>query len=290
MRTKTNITLKESFLNQHPKYPIIIKRWEESTKTEFNFQNITSYNLKVFRDHLLRCMSRNGAKTYIAKICSVLNLHTDTVKLPYNWKSYLCVKPDSSQQTYLNKREIKAIFEYKAKNLTERVVQLQFILGCLTGARRSDYINFTKNNIHKNNLIYCAKKTGTSVTVPVTKATRNILKELDEINHNIKNMSSVHFNNTLKRICKAVGIKKVLTLHWHGVTETLHKYEFVSSHTARRSFATNLYIDGVDIYDISKMCGHSNISITERYICSNVVFRNKIKKHFDCYDEMLCVN
>ncbi len=288
MRIKTNVTLKESFLHQHPKYPIIIKRWEESTKTEFAFQNITSYNLKVFRNHLLKHMSRNGAKTYIAKFCSVLNLHTDTIKLPYNWKSCLNIKPDSSQQTYLNKREIKAIFEYTPRNITERVVQLQFTLGCLTGARKSDYINFTKNNIHKNHLIYCAKKTGTSVTVPVTKATRAILKELDEISQKHKNISSVHFNSTLKKICKAVGIKKMMTLHWHGVTETLHKYEFISSHTARRSFATNLYIDGVDIYDISKMCGHSSIAITERYVCSNVMFKSKIKKHFDNYDEMLC--
>lgn len=151
--------------------------------------------------------------------------------MPYNWKSCLNIKPDSSQQTYLNKREIKAIFEYTPRNITERVVQLQFTLGCLTGARKSDYINFTKNNIHKNHLIYCAKKTGTSVTVPVTKATRAILKELDEISQNI---------------------------------------------------------DGVDIYDISKMCGHSSIAITERYVCSNVMFKSKIKKHFDNYDEMLC--
>ena len=45
------------------------------------------------------------------------------------------------------------------------------------------------------------------------------------------------------------------------------KWEFVSSHTARRSFATNLYLRGADLYSISQMMGHASVEMTQNYLC-----------------------
>ena len=284
---KTQITLKESFLRQHPNYPIIIRRWEESTNTKFTFSNITTYNLKLFKNHLCSIMSRNGAKTYISKLSSVLNLHADTHKLPYNWKQQLSIKSDASQQIYLTKQEIAKIHKYKPKTHAENIVKLQFVLGCLTGARRSDYINFTKSNIINNSIVYCSKKTGINTSVPATKTTISIINELDKYSDKEKKFSQVYYNKTLHNICKNIKLSKPLTLHRNGKTNTLPKYKYITSHTARRSFATNMYIDNVDIYTISKMCGHSSVAITQRYICINGVITHKIKKVFDEYDYML---
>ena len=283
----TKITLKESFLKRYPKYNIVLKRWEEATNTQCTFDNITAYNLKLFCDYLISMMSRNGAKTYLSMFSSVLSLHADTTHLPYNWKHILSIKSESSQHTYLSKKEIKKIYNYIPKSTTERIIQIQFILGCLTGARKSDYIKFTKSNIQRHSIIYCSQKTGTSVTVPATKTAVSIINELDSYTEAEKDISDVHFNDTLRNICKSVGIDNTMTLHHHGVTYTQPKYFFISSHTARRSFVTNLYIDDVNLYDISKMCGHSNISITQRYICVGIIIKNKIKKSFSEYDDIL---
>ena len=48
------------------------------------------------------------------------------------------------------------------------------------------------------------------------------------------------------------------------------KWEQVSTHTARRSFATNLYLSGCDLYTIGRMMGHSSADMTRRYICSGI--------------------
>ena len=42
----------------------------------------------------------------------------------------------------------------------------------------------------------------------------------------------------------------------------------ISSHIARHSFADYARIKGIGIYDISKLLGHSSISVTERYLAS----------------------
>jgi len=42
--------------------------------------------------------------------------------------------------------------------------------------------------------------------------------------------------------------------------------ERLGTHSLRRAFATHLYRDGYDIYDLSKLLGHSSIVTTQRYI------------------------
>jgi site-specific recombinase XerD len=67
--------------------------------------------------------------------------------------------------------------------------------------------------------------------------------------------------------------KKVATKTHKGLvqievlSEGKRKWEFVSSHTARRSFATNLYLRGADLYSISQMMGHASVEMTQNYLC-----------------------
>ena len=62
---------------------------------------------------------------------------------------------------------------------------------------------------------------------------------------------------------------------------TAEKWELVSSHTARRSFATNLYISGVALEDIAMMMGHGkNIETTKRYICAERALNPNVMSYF----------
>ena len=62
---------------------------------------------------------------------------------------------------------------------------------------------------------------------------------------------------------------------------TKEKWELVSSHTARRSFATNLYLSGVALEDIALMMGHGkNIETTKRYICGERQITTRVMAYF----------
>ena len=72
-------------------------------------------------------------------------------------------------------------------------------------------------------------------------------------------------------MCKACGIDTAAKVFLAGRDRRGHKYEFVSTHTGRRSFATNLALKGVAIEQIAMMMGHMsgnvpNIAMTQRYI------------------------
>ena len=70
------------------------------------------------------------------------------------------------------------------------------------------------------------------------------------------------------------------------------KYRFVSSHTGRRSFATNLSKKGVPLEQIAVMMGHTsngmpNIQMTQRYIVGKTEIDSNTLRLFGVYEEDL---
>lgn len=80
-------------------------------------------------------------------------------------------------------------------------------------------------------------------------------------------VSDPTFNNNIRNICRKAGITEAVKVFKAGKEVEGEKWEFVSSHTARRSFATNLYLRGADLYSISQMMGHASVEMTQNYLC-----------------------
>jgi hypothetical protein len=60
---------------------------------------------------------------------------------------------------------------------------------------------------------------------------------------------------------------KIITNTKGHDTDTKPKYEFISSHTARRSAATNMYLTGrMKTYEIMSLTGHTTEKSFFRYI------------------------
>lgn len=80
------------------------------------------------------------------------------------------------------------------------------------------------------------------------------------------------FNRNVRECCRLAGIVKPTKLRKNkggkNIYITKPKFEWVHQYTARYSFATNLSLAGVNIQDISRLMGHSNIKQTEGYIKS----------------------
>ncbi len=83
-------------------------------------------------------------------------------------------------------------------------------------------------------------------------------------------MSDKAYNATIRRICAKCGINQHIKVFKAGEEREGEKWEYVGSHTSRRSFATNLYLRGVDIYTICKLLGHSDVKVTQGYIQSGI--------------------
>jgi integrase len=185
-------------------------------------------------------------------------------------KEIPCTKPEDvlkgkktpSQHVFLTEDEIDRIEAYKPRTEREASVQHQFLIECYMGARTSDVGNINEDNIRNDRIVYVSKKTHVETSVPIHK---NLMKHLLAPR---KKVSVAYYDKTIKEICRICGITEPTKLFYHGKEQTLPKCEYVSSHTARRSFATNLRLRGVSISEICALMNHNkNEQMTARYIC-----------------------
>ncbi len=93
------------------------------------------------------------------------------------------------------------------------------------------------------------------------------------INNNglrLPKISDQKHNDALKEIFKVSKvnspIKTTITKGGKRIEDIKPKYELVTSHTARRSGATNMYRNGIDLLYISRLLGHSKIEQTVKYL------------------------
>lgn len=263
-------TLQEAFLAKYPQNGKVAEKWIIATGTPFTWESLTKPNMAEFVTWLCDDMARSSARQYCAKLKAVIEIYADMVNLPKEWRKTLTVKDDESQHIYLNEEEIKRIIAYTPTSMTEAIVQQQFVLGCLTGARHSDYCHFTEANINDiGNLVYVSKKTHIKAELPLASVARETLFGKGHIYAEAykKEVSDPTFNETIRSICKKCHIDQTVHLYRGGKFWTGSKFEAVSSHTSRRSFCSNLYLRCRDVLLVSKLAGHSDASMTERYIC-----------------------
>ena len=266
-------TLSEALLAKYPKNGKIAEKWTIATGTTFAWESLTKANMSRFADWLCNDMAQSSARQYTAKLKAVIEQYTDEVDLPREWRKSLAVRDDESQQTYLTESEIRRIIEYRPDTLTEAIVQQQFILGCLTGARHSDYSRFTTANVTPTgHLVYVSQKTHIKAELPLSPVARRILFATGTTFAQAyrQEVSDMTFNATIRTICSLCDIDQEIQLYRNGAFWTGKKYEAVSSHTSRRSFCTNLYLRCRDLLLVSRLAGHSSTTMTERYICAGM--------------------
>lgn len=277
------ITLLEAFRKKYPGYADkVAERFQLATGCEFSWNNMTKPNLADYVAFLRQKLAGSTVRTSCAQLKSVLGLYEEEYPLPKNWRDALYQKKDSSQQVYLTEDEVSLIVNnFTPTTENEYIVYSRFLLGCLTGARHSDFIKFSKGNIREDGMLcYVSVKTHIEANVPVAPIVPELIEMASQYKE--KEIADTTFNRILRKICADVDIDSELTLYRRGTFTTSPKCDFISSHTARRTFATNLYLRGADLYSISKMMGHSSVDMTSGYICCGL--RNlspEIKGYFE---------
>lgn len=140
-----------------------------------------------------------------------------------------------------------------------------FIIGAYTGLRYSDVEALKPENIHGGMITISTKKTSTRTVIPMHPIVSEILERYD-----FEPLPEQKLNKYMKIISKMAGINEKIVIvkkKVGGETKVIReKWELVSSHTARRSFATNAYKAGVPTLAIMKITGHRKESTFMKYI------------------------
>ncbi len=144
------------------------------------------------------------------------------------------------------------------------------LLGCQLGQRGSDLLSINESNFSEYNGMKVIEikqgKTGKLVTIPLLPEASEVLK--DGLPHKI---SLTRFNDYIKDVCKLAGLKEVITgkikvnSRSPMETKTLEKYNFITTHVCRRSFATNFYGD-IPTAILINITGHGSEKVFLKYI------------------------
>ncbi|MCZ8297017.1 MAG: tyrosine-type recombinase/integrase [Flavobacterium sp.] len=243
---------------------------------------LSNANLSFHRDFInyLRTEQHLGENTIGGIISNIksflkdaeiagLNVHKD-----YKSSDFYCpsFKP---KDIYLNEDEIELIrkqsFDFDGYL---DVARDWLIVGVWTGLRISDLLRLTKKDIKKGFIDNTNFKTDIPVTIPIHPHVKVILDKRD--GHFPRPISEVKFNDYIKRVAKICGLTEMLQgaklvqlldnkgnplkddegkLIYRKKEGVYPKYELVTSHICRRSFATNLY-GKIDTLTIMKITGH----------------------------------
>jgi len=175
----------------------------------------------------------------------------------------------------LSEAEITKMLALKLTGIVELVRDV-FVLQANIGVRYSDLKRICEDGANQYLKEYCSReiisirtqKSGKEISIPIRKQARRILNKYDYKKIQIPCNQSV--NKYIKIIAKEAGIdnKIVLTRTRSGklYDETKGKYQCITSHTARRSFATNAILNNVSTESIMLVTGHSTISAFRRYV------------------------
>ena len=77
-------------------------------------------------------------------------------------------------------------------------------------------------------------------------------------------------NDYLKELCQLAGINSIVTKTYYKGTERIDeakpKYEYMSSHAARRTFVCTALLQGIPAEVVMKITGHKSYEIMKPYI------------------------
>ncbi len=246
--------IKESTLKRNKATRNLIYKFQVENKSDFLIKDVDINFILKFEQF---CLNKKYSPNYVGRAIKYLKTICFNAKhndIEINSKVDLIkpTKPEKVEKIYLTPEELTIIANknYDTESLNNAKDWL--IISCETGQRVSDFMRFNKEMIRYENkkplIEFTQVKTNKIMTVPLSKKVMEILKKRGgEFPYKI---SDQKYNEYIKDVCRIAEINEKVKGSIIEVSEkkekrkksgTFEKWELVTSHIGRRSFATNNY-------------------------------------------------
>ena len=249
-----------------------LKEYQTRKKTKLKFASI---DIDFYNAFVKFLKSKNYAPNTIGTRIKILKTFLSNAKeagrpVVDDFKKRAFAKPkEETESVYLSETELKDMYRIdlgKSPKL-DRTRDL-FLIGAYTGLRFSDLSQLSQDNIQSQTISIRTIKTDTTVVIPLHPIVSEILKKYEYRLPRIP--SNQKFNEYLKDVARLAGIEEPVRIEKtkgeFKIKKPVPKYNLVSAHTARRSFATNAYLSDVPTVSIMRILGHKTESAFMRYI------------------------
>lgn len=242
------------------------------------FEDITPEWVQGFRDYLDneavawshdyrkrikdKPLARNSKLSYFNKLRACLNQAFEDRIIPINpCRGVERFRPEEGTRMYLTIDEVRLLAQTDCEYPR---IKDAFLFSCMTGLRRSDILRLKWGDIHKQGdftrIIFRQKKTEGQEYLDITPQAAQLMGDPKGINDPI-------FEDIHSPSCTNKAVQEWV------LNAGIHKK--ISFHCARHTFATMMLDLGTDIYTVSKLLGHRDLSTTQIYV--KVLDKNKQK-------------
>lgn len=223
------------------------------------FDDITPEYCQGFLTYLMsekcakngKLMMASSANNCLCKLKAVLKIAFENGKIKEDVSRKLeKAKDDSTPRAFLTLEEVKRLAGTPCKS---DVMKRASLFSVLTGLRVSDIIRLKWENVEKSPdgnwmLHFRSKKTKKECFLPVSDEAVELCGERGD-------------GQVFKGFTKGV-----VTYHLHDWLRDAGITKYITFHCFRHTFATLQLAAGTDIYTISKLLTHSDISTTQIYV------------------------
>lgn len=265
---ETGKALAKGTLGVYQNTLITLKEYAAKKKKRIDYDTIELNFYHEYMEYLSKekNLANNTVGRHIKTLKSFLNdaaergLHSN---FSFKSKKFKVIR-ENTDAIYLDSKELDALFnlDLSGNPRLERVRDL-FLVGCWTGLRFSDFSSIEEKHIQGDFIEIRTKKTDETVVIPIHKTVKLIMEKYKGKYPNSlpPSVSNVKTNKHLKEIGKMLEYLHInfQTRKTKGGVFSISnnkKYELLVTHTARRSFATNLYKSGLSSITIMKITGH----------------------------------
>jgi integrase len=224
------------------------------------------------KDRKVKGLKNNAIGKHIKVIRLVMNealanrLHDN---MTFKARSFTVLTEQGRSPVYLTEFEIDSLYRAEMPNSKLEKVRDMFIIGCKTGLRFSD-LNQLKPEHFKGGFIHVTtQKTGEMVTIPEHAIVREIRsKYANVLPQAISNQKANEYLKEIFNMIQGYDVLVDVSYTKGGLTvkTQVPKAEMITTHTARRSFATNAVKAGVSTFLIMKITGHKSEKAFREYI------------------------
>ena len=228
----------------------------------FEKQPIDEALCRDFAAFLLEKLKPSTVREYLQQLAAILaeaERNGIIAKSPMPEITPLLPEREMAERVYLTKEELTQL---SAAPCPHESTRQAFLFSCYTGLVLADIETLQWDNIHHSGtglvLVKKQVKSGIEVKVPLCKMAENILKT-QETEYN-----GLPVGQQDGKVFHLLG-RATLSIDLNTWAETAQLNKHITFLVGRHTFATLAITAGVDLYEVSKWCGHASVQATQVY-------------------------
>ena len=216
-------------------------------KEVLRFSDVTPFFLEQWKAYLLSVVTSNTARGLFSCLNQVMKQAVKEKIISKNpFLEVEAPKALNIKRDFLTREEIQKLAQTACANPE---VKRAFLFACFCGLRIGDIRRLTWANIQDNAIHITQEKTREPLYIPLNSTALQLIGERGEPEEKVFNLPS----DSVLYVVMQTWVAQA------GITKR------VTFHTSRHSFACLALENGVDIFTVSKLLGHSRLETTLVY-------------------------